>query len=532
MQDTFARDNLPPKDLWPEIDLSHPLFDYPERLNCATRFVDYWLENGRGNATAVKTPFGDWTYAQLAENVNQMAHVLVDDMGLVPGNRVLLRGANNQMMLAAYLAVIRAGGIAVGTMPLLRAKELTVIIDKAEISHALCDIRLREALDTAAAETKSLKQIRFFDASSANELEDLMANKPAEFTPYDSSADDVCLIAFTSGTTGKPKGTMHFHRDMLAICDSFMHHVLKPTKDDVFCGSPPLAFTFGLGGLALFPLHVGATALLLESASPPELLEAVQTHKATVVFTAPTAYRAMLPLIKDYDISSWKKGVSAGEHLPKATFEAVLEATGIKLIDGLGSTEMLHVFISSEGEATRPGATGIAVPGYQAKIVDENGNDVPPGTVGRLAVKGPTGCRYLADDRQTVYVENGWNLTGDAYSMDEDGYFWFKARADDMIISAGYNIAGPEVENALLTHDAVAECAVVGKPDDARGAIVKAFVVCAKGADADDALVKALQDHVKNSIAPYKYPREIEFVDTLPKTQTGKVQRFKLRKTA
>ncbi len=529
MIDTFAVDNLPPKELWPDIDLSHAAYNYPEMLNCTTRFLDFWIDKGHGDAVAFYSPFGDWTFGDLAKKVNQIAHVLVDDMGLVPGNRVLLRSANNPMMVAVYMAVIRAGGIAVGTMPLLRANELQVIVEKAEITHALCDVRLKDALADAAAKAPVLREIRYFDASSSNELETAMASKPTTFKPYPSRADDVCLIAFTSGTTGNPKGTMHFQRDLLIICDGFSNLVLKPVRDDIFCGSPPLAFTFGLGGLALFSLHVGAATLLMETATPQEQLAAIGKYRATIIFTAPTAYRVMIPLVPTHDISSLRKGVSAGEHLPKATYEAFLGATGLKLIDGLGSTEMLHVFISSADDDVRAGATGIVVPGYQGKIVDQDGNDMPHGTVGLLAVKGPTGCRYLADDRQTVYVQNGWNLTGDAYKMDEDGYFWFQARDDDMIISAGYNIAGPEVENAMLEHEAVSECAIVAKPDDMRGSIVQAFVVLAPGVEASDDLVKILQDHVKAVIAPYKYPREINFLESLPKTPTGKLQRFKLR---
>ncbi len=529
MIDMFARDNLPPAALWPDLDLSHPAYQYPDSMNCTTRFLDHWLEQGRGEATAIYSPFGNWSYAGLAARVNQIAHVLVEDMGLVPGNRVLLRAANNPMMVAAYLAVIRAGGIAVGTMPLLRASELEGIIDKAEISHALCDIRLQDDLKSTADKSKFMREIRYFDASSENELEALMASRLHIFMPYESRADDVCLIAFTSGTTGKPKGTMHFHRDLLAICDGFCNHIVDPNPDDIFCGSPPLAFTFGLGGLALFPLHAGAATVLVETATPADLLDVIEDYRATILFTAPTAYRVMTPLLENRDISSLRRGISAGEHLPKATYEAFLEASGLRLFDGIGSTEMLHTMISSSEAGLVPGSTGTMVPGFQGKIVDNDGNDLPSGTVGRLAVKGPTGCRYLADDRQTNYVQDGWNLTGDTFLMDDDGYFWYQARADDMIISAGYNIAGPEVENALLEHSAVGECAVVGKPDDMRGAIVKAFVVPGPGVTPSDTLAKSLQDHAKEVIAPYKYPREIEFVDSLPKTQTGKLQRFKLR---
>ena len=447
--DSFARDNLPPREQWPEIDLSHPAYHYPDRLNCVTRFVDHWVEAGRGDRTALMTPEAVLSYAQVAERVNRLAHVLVDDFGMIPGNRVLLRSANTPMMVIAYLAVIRAGGIAVGTMPLLRAKELSIIADKAQISLALCDERLGEEMSAALEAAPVLQRVGWFGSDRADGLEALMQSKPATFAAYDSAADDVCLIAFTSGTTGTPKGTMHFHRDLLAICDGFSAQVLQPEADDIFCGSPPLAFTFGLGGLALFPMHAGAATLLLEAASPDALLAAIERHRATICFTAPTAYRAMLAKVDQFDLSSLRKGVSAGEHLPKATFEAVREKMGISLIDGLGATELLHVFITSAGDQIRVGATGIPVPGYSACILDDAGNEAPNGTPGRLAVKGPTGCRYLADDRQLEYVHNGWNLTGDTMVRDDDGYFWYQARSDDMIISSGYNISGPEVENAL-----------------------------------------------------------------------------------
>jgi 2-aminobenzoate-CoA ligase len=530
--DTFARDNLPPREQWPEFTFDLPDLQYPERLNCVTEWVDRWIVAGQGSRICMISPGEMLTYAQFHERVNRIANVLTRDLGLVPGGRVLLRGPNNPMMVAAYFAVIKAGGVVVATMPLLRAKELSYPLAKAKIALALCDARLADEMEKAKAQSADLKHIVYWGGASG-ELQALMEKPGYEsFTACDTASDDVCLIAFTSGTTGEPKGTMHFHRDMLAICDSYAKHVLRAEPTDRFTGSPPLAFTFGLGGLVLFPLRIGASTVLLEKAGPDELLDAIAKYKITIPFTAPTAYRAMLGKLKDYDISSLRKCVSAGETLPKATFEAWKAATGITILDGIGATEMLHIFIGSPENEVRAGSTGRPVPGYEARILDDDGNAAKPGTVGRLAVRGPTGCRYLADERQKKYVQDGWNVTGDTYLMDEDGYFWYQARSDDMIISAGYNIAGPEVEAALLTHAAVAECGVVGCPDEERGQIVKAYVVLRVGMTGDAATIKTLQDHVKATVAPYKYPRAVEFVTELPKTQTGKLQRFELRRMA
>jgi 2-aminobenzoate-CoA ligase len=451
--------------------------------------------------------------------------VLVEDLGLLPGNRVLLRGANSPMLAACWFAVVKAGGIAVGSMPLLRAKELTQIVDKGQVTHALCDIRLADELHAARPACPTLQKVLMF----GGELEARAAAKPATFDNVLTAADDTCIIAFTSGTTGVPKGTMHFHRDVMAACACWPPHVLRANADDVFIGSPPLAFTFGLGGLLLFPMSIGASCVLVEKASPEALLPLIGQFRASVLFTAPTSYRAMALQAAQHDLSSLRKCVSAGEALPAATRTLWRETTGIEIIDGIGSTEMLHIFISADEAHAKPGATGVPVPGYRAVVLGEDGQELPPGQVGRLAVKGPTGCRYLDDPRQAAYVQNGWNVTGDAYLIDGDGHFVYQARTDDMIISGGYNIAGPEVEGALLLHPAVAECGVVGQADEARGQIVKAFVVLKPGVPGDAALVKTLQDFVKQTIAPYKYPREISFCTQLPRTETGKLQRFRLR---
>ncbi|MEJ7810518.1 MAG: AMP-binding protein [Gemmatimonadaceae bacterium] len=529
--DTFARDNLPPRDEWPVLDLDAlPELRDRERLNCAVELLDRAVAEGDADRVAIHHASGRWTYRELLERANQIAHVLVDDLGLVPGGRVLLRGPNHPMMAAAWLAVLKAGGVCVCTMPLLRARELSYVSAKARVSLALCDGRVAAECEQAMRATGAFERIVQFNVQGEGTLERMMAAKPPTFPNVDTAADDVAIIAFTSGTTGQAKGTVHFHRDLLAICDCFPPHVLRPERSDIFCGSPPLAFTFGLGGLLLFPLRARASSLLLEQAAPANLLQGIQDHHATICFTAPTAYRAMATLVKDFDVGSLRKCVSAGEHLPLATFELWRDATGLEIIDGIGSTEILHIFVSASGSAIRPGSTGLPVPGYTARIVDESGNPVPPGTVGSLAIQGPTGCRYLDDpERQRVYVRDGWNLPGDSYRMDEDGYFWYQARTDDLIVSSGYKISGPEVENALLDHPCVLECGVVGVPDAERGYIVKAFVVLRSGAEGGERLAKELQDFVKAEIAPYKYPRSIEFVSTLPRTETGKLQRFRLR---
>ena len=530
--DTFAKDNLPPKELWPDLLYARPELRYPERLNCVHGFLDRWVEEGRGGEPCLIGASESLTYAEVQERVNRLANVLVDRLGLATGNRVLLRSANNPLMAIAHLAVLKSGGIVVATMPLLRAKEIAFPVRKARIALALCDHRLSEEMERAKALAPELKRVVYWGSGAPDGLEAMMAEASPGFAAVDTAADDVCLIGFTSGTTGEPKGTMHAHRDMLAICDAYGRNVLRPEATDRFIGSPPLAFTFGLGGIVLFPLHVGASAVLLEKAAPDDLLAAIARHRATILFTAPTAYRAMLPKLADHDLSSLRKCVSAGEALPKATFDAWEAATGLKLMDGIGATEMLHIFIAAREDEIRPGATGRPVPGYEAKVINAEGNDLPPGVAGRLAVRGPTGCRYLADDRQRAYVERGWNVTGDTYVRDEDGYFWYQARSDDMIVSAGYNIAGPEVEAALLTHPAVAECGVVGAPDPERGTVVKAYVVLRPGAEPSPETVRALQEHVKAEVAPYKYPRVVEFVAELPKTGTGKLQRFELRRHA
>jgi len=535
--DSFARDHLPPREMWPDL-----LFDrttgliYPERLNAATEFVDKWVAQGHGARAAIRALGGTWSYAALKDKVDRIARVLVDDLGLVPGNRVLLRGPNNPMMAALNFAVWKAGGVLINTMPLLRARELAYILDKARVRFAIGDTRFLADLDGAKAQAKlgTLERILAFNTDGVEgSIDALMARKQGGFVACDTAADDVALIAFTSGTTGPAKGTVHFHRDLLAICDTTPRHVIMPSIDDVFLGSPPFAFTFGLGMQLLFPLRMGASTALIEQPSPPNLLAAIPQFKATILATAPTAYRALLEPVRQADISSLRKCISAGEHLPLPTFQAWRKATGISIIDGIGATEMLHIFIAASGNDIRPGSTGKVVPGYEAKVVDEHGHELPPGQIGRLCVRGPTGCRYLDDaERQKAYVQGGWNFTGDAYSRDAQGYFWYAARTDDMIVSAGYNISGPEVETVLLDHPKVKECGVVAAPDADRGAIVKAYVVLRDARDATPETVKALQDYVKAEIAPYKYPRAIEFVEQLPRTETGKLQRFKLRQIA
>jgi 2-aminobenzoate-CoA ligase len=518
--DTYVRDNLPMPNDWPRLDLS-ALPPYPAHLNAAAELLDLHVAEGRGQRPAIWFDGQTTTYAELLGWANRLARVLVEELEVVPGTRVLLRGFNNPTLVAAWLAVLKAGAIAVTTMPLLRARELEEVCRKARVNLGLCDARLMEEMQKLEHAPKTVQ----FD-----ELETMAAAKSDQFDNVETAQDDACLIAFTSGTTGKPKGAVHFHRDILAICDTFGAHVLRPSPDDVFAGSPPLAFTFGLGGLLTFPFRVGASTALIEKVTPQAMMQTIQDAKVTTLFTSPTMYRSLVDCVRDFDIASLKDCVSAGEPLPLPTYEAWERATGLRIIDGLGSTEMLHIFISSAGDEIRPGATGKVVPGYEARVVDDNGQPLPPGEVGLLAVRGPTGCRYLDDaERQRIYVRGGWNFTGDAYKQDENGYFWFQARADDMIISAGYNIAGIEVENVLLDHPNVKECGVIGVPDPERGHIVKAFVVLRDPSTAGPDLAHELQDFVKGEIAPYKYPREIEFVETLPRTETGKLQRFKLR---
>ena len=528
--DGFTRANLPPAELWPSLTLGG--FDYPDWINAGVELCDAQVAAGRGDRTALIGNGRARTYKELAHWSNRIAHVLVDDHGVAPGNRILIRSANNPALVACWLAAMKAGAVVVNTMPMLRAGELTKIVDKARPALALCDTRILGELDACAGSSRVLRRVVGFDGAASHdaELDRAALSKPVAFKAAKTGRDDVALLGFTSGTTGEPKATMHFHRDLLIIADGYAKEVLAPTEEDVFIGSPPLAFTFGLGGLAIFPLRFGATAVLLEHASPANMVELIERHRATISFTAPTAYRAMLAaMAAGADLSSLRIAVSAGEVLPAPVHEEWVRRTGRPILDGIGSTEMLHVFISNRIDDPRPGTTGRPVSGYEARVVDEAMRDVAPGEIGRLAVRGPTGCRYLADDRQRAYVRDGWNLTGDSFVREADGRFRFIARTDEMIVSAGYNIAGVEVEAALLTHPLVRECAVVSAPDPARGQIVEAHVVLAAGAAPCPGLVKQLQDHVKATIAPYKYPRSVRFIAALPKTSTGKVQRFLLR---
>jgi len=533
-QDTFSRDNLPPADQWPDFLLDRTEYRYPEYINVAHELTDRMVERGFGDRVALIGNGRRRTYKELTDWSNRIAQALAEDYGIKPGNRVLIRSANNPAMVAAWLGATKVGAVVVNTMPMLRAAELDKVVNKAQIRFALCDSRIGDELEACKERSAYLDQIVYFDGTVNHnaELDQKATTKPVTYDAVETGRDDVALLGFTSGTTGEPKATMHFHRDLLIVADGYARQVLDVRPEDVFVGSPPLAFTFGLGGLAVFPLRFGATAVLLENATPPNLIRIIEEYRATICFTVPTAYRVMLQAMDDgADLSSLRLVVSAGETLPVPIFEEWVAKTGVPILDGIGTTELLHIFISNNSGAAQAGSTGSVVSGYEAKIVDEDMNEVEPGVVGELAVRGPTGCRYLDDDRQKKYVRDGWNLTGDSFSEDESGQYHFIARSDDMIVSSGYNIAGPEVEAALLAHEDVMECAVVGADDAERGQVVQAHVVLTEGVTADEECIKHLQDHVKATIAPYKYPRSIVFVESLPKTLTGKIQRFKLRKS-
>ena len=529
-QDTFARDHLPPAGEWPALEFSTELLRYPERLNAATELIDASAERFGAERPALITADGEvWTYGELRTRANQIAHVLVDDLGLVTGNRVLLRSPNNPWTVAAWLGVLKAGGIVVTTMAALRARELEPIVTKTRPAIALVDHRYLDDVHAVSRNVAPDLKIVSYGADTADDLTRRILGKPAEFAAADTAADDVALFAPTSGSTGVPKITAHFHRDVLSIDNTFGKTILRLVPEDVVACTAPFAFTFGLGMLVVFPLRAGAAAFLTEVATPVRLAELVPRHGVTVLATAPTAYKQILGAGRAQDLKGLRAVVSAGEHIPKNTWEQLRDTVSLKIIDGIGATEMLHIFISAAGEDIRPGATGKPVPGYRATILDEAGHEVGPGVPGRLAVIGPVGCRYLDDDRQRSYVLDGWNLTGDIFLKDEDGYFWYQARNDSMIVSSGYNIGAPEVESVLDTHAAVAESAVVAKPDPDRGSIVCAFVALREGATGDEAMARALQDYVKSQLAPYKYPREVHFVASLPRNSSGKVQHFRLR---
>lgn len=525
--DTFSRDHLPPADTWPALEFTLPELQYPEKLNAAAVLIDDAVTEYGADRPALHTPDGPtWTYGELQRRANQAAQVLTEDFGVLPGNRVLLRGPNNPWIVAAWLGVLKAGAVVVTTMPMLRSAEIATLIQLTTPVVAISDHRFVDELAVAAG---SGVTVLSYGGSGIGDFTARCAVKSGEFSSVETAADDVALLGPTSGTTGTPKITMHFHRDILANADTFARHILRPTANDVFAGSPPIAFTFGLGGLVIFPLRFGASSLLTDRATPVELAEQAAAVGATVLFTAPTAYRAILKAGRGELLSRLRVAVSAGEHLPKETWEAVYNATGTRLINGIGSTELLHVFISAAGDDIRPGTTGKAVPGFRATILDDNGAELGPNQPGRLAVIGPTGCRYLDDARQTKYVFNGWNVTGDTFIRDEDGYFTYQSRSDDMIVSSGYNIGAPEVEAAIDQHPDVVENAVVGRPDPERGTVVCAFVVLREGVVGDDAKRKEIQDFVKATIAPYKYPRDIRFVDELPRNPSGKLQHYRLR---
>jgi 2-aminobenzoate-CoA ligase len=523
--DTFVRDRLPPIEQQPEFLFGLPELQYPEALNAAVEL----MKGGAPDMPAVINDAGSWTFAEIDDLSSRIARLLVEEEGLVPGNRVFLRGPNSMMLFASWLGVLKAGGVLVTTMPMLRPGEIETILTRAEVGHAIVDSRFIGDFRQGAEAAGTLRSLLRYDGDHGKgEMETRLRSVAPGFAAVETHRDDVSMIAFTSGTTGRPKGCVHYHRDILASADSFARYVLKPEAGTRWACSAPIAFTFGLGMLLVFPWRFGGTAVTIEQPGPKPLLDAIAKYGVTNLATAPTAYKAMLGLLGDYDISSLKTCVSAGEHLPAATWHAWHDTTGLGIVDGIGATEMMHIFISASGDDIRPGATGKAVPGYVATVLDDQNRPLESGT-GRLAIKGPTGCRYFDDERQANYVVDGWNVTGDTYRKDEEGYFWYLARSDDMIISSGYNIAAPEVENALLSHPAVQECAVIGAACQERGQRVKAFIVCAPGHDAGAALAETLQSHVKATIAPYKYPRDIEFVETLPKTATGKLQRYALR---
>ena len=530
-QDTFVHDRLPPKDAWPALRYELPELQLPAQCNLVEQLLDRAADKGWGERPLLRSSRITLSYLDVRDRVDRICRVLVEDLGMVPGNRVLLRGGNSIGMALAWLAVVKAGGIAVATMPLLRARELGDIIDKAQPTLALCDIKLLEELEAARRDRPVLKTVVPFNApTEPGSLAVRSAQKEGGFTACPTACDDIAMLAFTSGTTGKPKAAVHTHRDVLAACETWPRHVLRATPDDIVVGSPPLAFTFGLGGLLVFPMWAGASVYFPDAPYTPEtLVRTINEVGATICYTAPTFYRQAAPFARELGVGKLRISVSAGEGLPDATRQLWKQASGLEMLDGIGATEMFHIFISSAGDEIRRGAIGKVVPGYTARVVDDDGNEVPRGTIGKLAVIGPTGCKYLDDARQANYVKAGWNYPGDAFLQDDDGYFFYQARADDMIITSGYNVGGPEVEDALLKHPAVAECGVIGKPDDERGMIVKAFCVLKPGNEANADMVRTLQEHVKATIAPYKYPREVEFVMALPRTETGKLQRFRLR---
>ena len=534
--DRFVIDRMPKPEACAQMHYDLPELQIPSSANLVVALLDDAVHNkGWADRPMLRSSRIVLTYADALERVNRIAQVLVQDCGLVPGNRVLLRGGNSIGMALAWLGVVKAGMVAVASMPLLRAKELTEILHKAQPQLALCDALLLEELNTACAtQTQPCTIISFNQMNAPGSLAVRSALKDGQLKACNTSADDPAMMAFTSGTTGTPKAAVHTHRDILAAGQAWPRHVLGLAADDIVVGSPPLAFTFGLGGLLTFPMAFGASTYFPDAPYTPEsLVNTIAQVGATVCYTAPTFYRQAAAFAAAAKLSSLRVCVSAGEALPQATRQLWKTSTGLDMLDGIGATEMFHIFISSRGDALPQSDLGTAigrvVPGYTARVVDDAGQELPRGQTGKLAVTGPTGCKYLDDARQANYVKDGWNYPGDAFIQDQAGYFFYQSRADDMIITAGYNVGAPEVEDCLMEHPAVAECAVIGKPDPERGMLVHAVVVLRADYAPDAAMAQALQDHVKARIAPYKYPRNVVFVAQLPRTETGKLQRFKLR---
>ncbi len=532
----------PPRELWPRFGLDFPeAREWPAKLNIAEVLVDDNLK--RGDKPAILYEDRQIKYRELQLMINKFGNAL-KVLDVKPYDRVMLRLPNIPEFIVSSLAVQKLGAVSVPTFTLLKAKELSYIASDCEAKVLITTPSLLEDVEKAKGELKTIRHIVLADAKPS-EVEapyiafDYLMDDFKEATglePVRVDQDEVTLLLYTSGTTGPPKGCIHTHRHYLAVADCYAKNVLQAREDDVWGGPPTMAFAYGHTGLICNPLRHGATTSLVGSGrfEPASMFQLIEKHGISVFYGVPTAYRTMVALKHErgkYDFSSLRVCVTAGEPCPPSLYYTIKEFFGCEVLEHMGCTELFNGFISTRFGQVKPGSMGLAVPGYDVRILGDDGNEVKTGEVGHLAVAGPIGIRYWKlPEKQAESVRNGWNHTGDMAYKDEEGFFWFASRSDDIIKTAAYRVSPHEVEEALIKHGAVAEAGVIGVPDLERGQIIKAFIVLKPDHKPSSRLEEELRVFVKDQIAPYKAPKEVEFVKELPKTETGKIRRAELKR--